>query len=214
VAAVPARTKGDKESVRRAILDAATSLVREVGASFTTQDLIKRADVALQTFYRHFGGKDQLMLALLDTQIRMFATQLGEAGLAIDDPVERLHHYVHTVLDHSLRSSGSTPSFVTSEHWRLHQLYPDEVTAATQAFADLLQRDIEAGVRAGQLSVDDPARTAWIIGTLVMGAYHHYAFHPGDPSIASVADDIWRFCITALGGPAPAKPVRRPRPPR
>jgi AcrR family transcriptional regulator len=211
VTAVPARTKGDKESVRRAILDAAMGLVSEVGTDFTTQDLIKRADVALQTFYRHFGGKDQLLLALIDTQIRSFAAQLGEAGLAIEDPVERLHRYVQVVLEDALRGSGSNPSFITSEHWRLHQLFPEEVTAATQAFADLLERDIEAGVATGQLSVDDPARAAWMINTLVMAAYHHYAFLPGDPTLASAPDDLWRFCLAALGGTAPAKPARRTR---
>jgi AcrR family transcriptional regulator len=202
VATVPGRTKGDRESVRRAILDAAMQLVSEVGADFTTQDLIKRADVALQTFDRHFGGKDQLLLALIETQIRGFAAQLGQAGAAIEDPVERLHFYVEQVLENVRPGPGGNPGFITSEHWRLHRLFPNEVAAATQAFADLIQRELEAGVASGALTVADPARSAWMINQLVMAVYHHYAYLPDDPALATLADDTWRFCLAAIGGGA------------
>ena len=33
---------------------------------------------------------------------------------------------------------------MTSQHWRLHQLYPEELAAATKPFADLVQRELEA----------------------------------------------------------------------
>jgi AcrR family transcriptional regulator len=200
----PARTKGDREGVQRDILDAARELVGEVGADFTTQDLIKRAGVALQTFYRHFGGKDQLLLALIATQVSEFAEQIGEAGQAIADPIERLHSYVRLVLDNVSSTDGGSPRFITSEHWRLHQLYPHEVAAATQGFADLIQRELEAAMAAGQLDLPDPARSAWIINKLVMAVYHHYAFMPDDPGLATAADDVWQFCLAAIGGPTPA----------
>jgi TetR/AcrR family transcriptional regulator len=46
---------------QQGIIDAARRLIIAQGSSFTTQDLIKEAGVALQTFYRHFAGKDQLL---------------------------------------------------------------------------------------------------------------------------------------------------------
>ncbi|WP_138985403.1 helix-turn-helix domain-containing protein, partial [Mycobacterium avium] len=47
----------------RLMLDAALRLIREKGDSFTTQELVKEAGVALQTFYRYFATKDELLLA-------------------------------------------------------------------------------------------------------------------------------------------------------
>jgi AcrR family transcriptional regulator len=199
VRSAPARAKGDREGVQRDILEAARALVAEVGADFTTQDLIKRAGVALQTFYRHFGGKDQLLLALIASQISGFAEQIEASGQAIADPIERLHSYIDLVLDSVRLAPGASPRFITSEHWRLHQLYPDEVAAATQPFADLIQRALDAAIATGQIDLTDPARTAWIINKLVMAIFHHYAFMPDDPALATAADDVWQFCLGAIG---------------
>ena len=71
-------------------------LVVERGDNFTTQDLIKEADVALQTFYRHFGGKDQTppSRSSAGPDRRATASALEVHGAGIADPVERLHRYV------------------------------------------------------------------------------------------------------------------------
>ena len=49
----------------RSMLDAARRLIAVKGDEFTTQDLVKEAGVALQTFYRYFAGKDELILAVI-----------------------------------------------------------------------------------------------------------------------------------------------------
>ena len=52
-----------------AILAAGHRLVGAKGADFTIVELCREADVALQTFYRYFGSKDQLLVALIGDQI-------------------------------------------------------------------------------------------------------------------------------------------------
>ena len=89
---------------------------------------------------------------------------------------------------------------MTSQHWRLHQLYPDELAAATKPFADLVQRELEAARDAGLLAPRDPERDAWIINKLVMSVFHHYAFVDDDLEAATVAEDVWQFCLAAVGG--------------
>ena len=72
----------------------------ERGENFTTQDLIKEADVALQTFYRHFGGKDQILLAVLGDLISGHCDGARPRRRRdFDDPVERLRYYVTDTLD-------------------------------------------------------------------------------------------------------------------
>ena len=49
----------------RLMLDAARRLIRDQDGDFTTQDLVAEAGVALQTFYRYFASKDELLLAVI-----------------------------------------------------------------------------------------------------------------------------------------------------
>ena len=182
-----------------ALLAAAHRLVLERGENFTTQDLIKEADVALQTFYRHFGSKDQILLAVVADLIRGHCEQLAADGEAYADPVERFHLYIAGTLSTLGAPGVAGARFMTSQHWRLHQAYPDELAAATKPFADLVQVVLEEARDAGRLSPRDPERDAWLINKLVMSVFHHYAF-ADDPASGTVAEDVWEFCLAAVGG--------------
>jgi AcrR family transcriptional regulator len=132
-----------------ALLAAAHRLVAEQGGNFTTQDLVREADVALQTFYRHFGGKDQILVAVIGDLIGGHCEALRERAVGIEDPVERLHLFVTETLATLGSSTGAGGArFMTSEHWRLHQLLPVELGEAIQPVADLVQGELEAGLAA------------------------------------------------------------------
>ena len=90
--------------------------------------------------------------------------------------------------------------FITSEHWRLHQTFPAEVWAATQPFSDLIRAELEAGIAGWHPLAPPPERDAWLMTKTIIGAYHHYAFQPEDPAMATLDDDVWYFCLAAAGG--------------
>src|SRR5262245_48954010 len=182
------------------IFQAAYGLIAEHGASFTTQDVIKRAGVSLQTFYRYYGGKDQLMIALLGDLIRGHVDNLVRLTAGVDDPVARLELYVRSTLG-SLEGPEALAGaqFVTAEHWRLNQRHPQELSAAVRPFTDLIAAELEAGRAAGRLAPRDPARDALLMTLTILGAYHHYAFVP-DEGVETLADDVWAFCRAAAGG--------------
>jgi len=126
------------------IVDAARRLIAERGGRFTTQELVKEAGVALQTFYRIFSGKDQLLLAVFENLIAESCAEYEAAAADLPDPVSRLRYYV-TIPIAGLGNpdSGIGPRFVTAEHWRLHELFPDEMIHATNHFTDLVTRQLE-----------------------------------------------------------------------
>jgi len=192
-----------------ALLAAARKLVLERGENFTTQDLIKEADVALQTFYRHFGGKDQLIIAIIAEMIGAHCESLATRAADLADPVDRLHLYItETVALVSSDAAGGR--FITSQHWRLQQLHPEALAAANKPFADLVQRELEDARVAGLLMPRAPERDAWLINQLVMAVFHYYSFATDD-SAATVADDVWQFCVAAVGGTPDAKRRRSAR---
>jgi len=195
------------------IVDAARRLTRDKGEGFTTQELVKEAGVALQTFYRHFAGKDQLLLAVIEDMITEAAAAYEEGARDLDDPVERLHFYVTSVM-RSLDDPGDAavgPRFITAEHWRLHRLYPDELAQARKPFHDLVLREIEAASEAGLLHPASPEHDAWFLSQLVTSVYHHYAFATTKEPAADVAEHVWSFILSALGGRPEANETPRPR---
>jgi AcrR family transcriptional regulator len=185
----------------RLMLDAALRLIREKGDAFTTQELVKEAGVALQTFYRYFASKDELLLAVIADAMTDACAQWSNAAEELGDPVERLHFYVTAVIDvlDSEGGGGETARFVVSTRWRLHRIFPDELAEAEKPFVDLLLGEINAGVDAGLLRPADPKWAAWFIVELVRSVYHYYAYVPRQPD---VKEQLWEFCLTALGGKA------------
>ncbi len=182
-----------------AILAAAHRLVAERGEDFTTQDLIREADVALQTFYRHFGSKDQLLVAVIGEQIAGHCDALMARAAHLDDPVDRLHLYItETIaqLAEARRSGGAR--FITSQHWRLHQILPDALAEATRPYTDLVQRELDAAQAAGTLAPRTPERAAWLIARLVVTVYHHYAFVDEELDADDLAEEVWAFCLAAV----------------
>jgi AcrR family transcriptional regulator len=184
------------EQARR-IVAAAKVLVADRGASFTIQELVKEAGVALKTFYRYFEGKDQLLLAMLEEEIVDGCEQLRAATASLPGPVERLHAYVDWIVTAMHDGSDQWRQFVTSEHFRLQQVLPHDLARVNAAFADLLVPEIEAGQRAGTIAPGDAARAAWFVEQLVMAVFHHYAF--AGPPPADIGESLWETCRRTLG---------------
>ena len=185
-----------------AILDAGRRLAAERGSGFTTQDVIKEAGVALQTFYRYYGGKDQLLLALIADLISGYADGLRVQIADVEDPLAQLELCVRSTI--AARSDPEADPgagrFITSEHWRLHDKFPDEIVEATQPVTSLIREILEAGAGTGAFATDQPDRDAWLITKLIMSVFHHLAFVPDDPA-APDADAVWAFCRAAVTGP-------------
>ena len=188
----------------RVIIDAARRLMERKG-EFTTQELAKEAGVVLQTFYRHFAGKDQLLLAVIEDAITEQANRLEALTADIADPVARLRLYVTSSL-HSL----SNPDFlvgvcvITAEHWRLHQLFPDDMEKAVRPFLDLVHRTLLEAQAAGQAAPIDAERDAWLMVDLVRSVFHTYAFASLDRPLEEITEHVWAFCLRGIGGTADA----------
>jgi AcrR family transcriptional regulator len=195
----------------KAIVQAGRRLIAVKGSSFTTQELVREAGVALQTFYRYFGGKDQLLLAVIEDVMVEACTEYERQARRLRDPLARLRFYVTTVVSSVGRhDEDGGPRFITTEHWRLHRLYPDELAEAIGPFTDLLLQEIRACMDAGRLKPPNPDYDAWLITQLAMAVYHHYAFAATDMSAEEIGERVWSFCLAALGGQAqvPAAPRR------
>jgi TetR/AcrR family transcriptional regulator len=188
-------------SMQRAqqIVDAARRLI-EAGGDFTTHQLVREAGIAIQTLYKHFASKDEVMVAVLEDVIGQSVDQLRERGAAIRDPVERLRFYVFSIIG-SL--DGQSNRFIPAEHWRLVQLYPDEVEHARQPVADLFHAALREARDQGLLAPADAEHAAAMTNQLLLAEYHAHAFARSRASTEVIATKLWAFLLPAYGGQVP-----------
>jgi AcrR family transcriptional regulator len=184
------------------MVEAARRLILRKGATFTTQELAREAGVALQTFYRHFGGKDQLLLATIEDLHATMAEDYAAHARELPDPLDRLHSYITTMLSGLDRTGpeARAPQFITAEHWRLHQLFPEEMALATQPTTDLFARELQDAADCGLISPSDPKRSAELMVMLVRAVYHQYAFQAKSEPAAAIAEHVWELCLQGVGG--------------
>ena len=179
------------------IVDAAQRLLYAEGDSFTIQGLVEEAGCALQTFYRHFPSKDHLLLAVLAKTISRSCAELEEATRSMKNPIDRLHFYVTAPLHRLAEGDTHSAQATTHEHFRLHQLFPQEVAQATRPFATIVLASLEHASARGLAGTDDPAADAQTITRLVMTTFHYYAFSTGGDLIDE-AEKLWQFVARAI----------------
>ncbi|MBS9372255.1 TetR/AcrR family transcriptional regulator [Rhodococcus sp. B50] len=196
------RSRSRIENHVRSILDAAHRLVLLKGDSFTTQELAKEAGVALQTFYRYFTSKDELLLAVIGDGLSDACRRWSVAADDLTDPLQRLRFFVTSPLSglDGEHRRHTLAQFIVSTHWQLQRVFPKELAQVEQPLVDLLHTEIRAGVAAGLLTSTNTEKDAWFIAELVRSVYHHYAYATGD--IGDVQEQLWQFCLKALGGSA------------
>lgn len=192
----------------RQMLDAARRLIANKGDEFTTQELVTEAGVALQTFYRYFGSKDELLLAVIGDAMTEACERWARGADELPDPLSRLRFYLTATLERLNGDSrnAAMSRFVVATRWRLHRQFPEELAEVEKPFVDLLRGAVSDAVAAGQLNPMDPQWDSWFLGELVRSVYHYYAFvgHEG-AELELAKQRLWQFSLTALGGVAHAE---------
>jgi AcrR family transcriptional regulator len=157
--------------------------------------------VSLRSFYRHFSGKDELLLALFEEEAHLGVDLLTEALRGVEGHLERLRGYVVGLSEFVVHGSGYS-ALLVREHLRLGASRPDEMRAALQPLVDLLDVELTAAAEEGDIRGVD-RHDAILIFSLILSHVHlAILFSPGeDPAVGSAR--LWEFCRSALAaGPA------------
>ena len=65
---------------------------------FTVKQVADRAGIAVQTVYRHFGSKDELVLAVLEESLAVGCDYISEVTDAITDPLDRSEQIIRIAI--------------------------------------------------------------------------------------------------------------------
>lgn len=194
------------------LVEAALGLIQQTGElEPRVSEIVKRAGVHNQAFYRHFRSKHELLVAVLDHGVIILASYLrhrmsqagqdagqgaGEAAGADGEPQVRA--WISGVLEQARNpeAAEATRPFVFGRA-RLAETYPAEVARSEEQLTGLLRDAIRRAQQSGRFPGADPERDAQAIYLLTMGFIGRLMQGESPPSGAD-ADHLVAFAMAAL----------------
>jgi AcrR family transcriptional regulator len=203
------------ESRVQRFIDAALDLLGESGPAkdFTVQDVVERSGQSLRSFYQHFGGKQELLLALFEESVRLTAEDLRDRIGDEPDPLERLHRFVveyYTLCRPNSKVKGRRRAPLALVEFA-QQLLTANTREATRAFAPLVSLfsgvfddAVAAGVVRGDLSRQ--RLVGVILETIMFNSFSSTiggsaAAGGGDP-----AEELWELMLHGIGSGSTPRP--------
>lgn len=196
---------GPDPAVRRQILDAATTTVREHGVDgLSVAAVLQRAALSTRAFYRHFGSKDELVAAVFlegaRAEKRRLKRRMGSAATEIEAVAAWIDARLDLAFDERLandlrRLSLEAQSQTVAARGVVQPAYAEMLTPLREA----IRRGLHDGVFHG---VDPVADAEFIHGVVWAGIDQHWAKGAGGRE--QLRRRIQCFCLRGLGVAAEA----------
>jgi AcrR family transcriptional regulator len=184
-------------------LDAAQVIIREKGSTdFTVQQVVERSRQSLRSFYQHFDGKYELLLALFEDALRQATEQTRAAAAGPADPLDRLRAAVQRLFELSHPDPAAPRPLFIELAPQLLLSHPAEVRVAHAPLLALLTELMEQADDAGVLRPGTrPGRVAALTMQTVM-----FIARSGDAADDGTADpltagEVWDFCARGFAQP-------------
>jgi AcrR family transcriptional regulator len=177
-------------------LDAAQAIITDTGSTdFTVQDVVNRSSQSLRSFYQHFDGKHELLLALFEDALRRATSQIAAATDAKAAPIDALRTAVQLLFELSRPDPGAHRPLFTEFAPRLLLSHPAEVRRAHAPLLELLTTLTARAADAGQLRPGtEPRRIAALTMETVMFTAQTSGGADPDGIVRPVTgDEIWDF---------------------
>lgn len=160
--------RSDGARSRQAILRAAANLATVDGLEgISIGNLASHIGMSKSGIYAHFGSKEELQLATVETAQEIFNAEVVEPTQATVDPLEQLRALCQGFLSYVERRvfpGGCFFASTTAEFDTRPGRVQDKIAAVQQGWNELLQRLIRDAQAAGSLDVaQDPLQLAFEI---------------------------------------------------
>ena len=179
------RQRSDGERSRRKILRAAANLATIEGLEgITIGNLASHIGMSKSGLYAHFGSKEQLQLATIDTALEIFTADVVEPAQTATSPLERLRTLYDRFLDHVERRVFPGGCFFASAESELgmHEgPVKDRVAAIQRSWSANVEQLVRETQAAGKFQGDDPAQVAFELDAFAMMGNVGFVLHD-DPA--------------------------------
>ncbi|HTU73294.1 MAG TPA: TetR/AcrR family transcriptional regulator [Trebonia sp.] len=203
--AVERSTRAAKQRAEQRVqrfLDAAQSLItREGTTDFTVQQVVEASNQSLRSFYQHFDGKHELLLALFEDALRRATDQIRAAASVPEDALDRVKVAVQLLFELSRPDPGAKRPLFTEFAPRLLISHPTEVRGAHAPLLALISELLTEAQEAGKLRAGvNPRRAAALTMQTVMFVAQSAVVSDSEDLPVTTADEIWDFCSKGFAG--------------
>jgi AcrR family transcriptional regulator len=183
-------------------LDAAQAIITEKGnTDFTVQEVVDRSRQSLRSFYQHFDGKHELLLALFEDALRRATDQISAAASGQSDPLDRLKIAVQLLFELSRPDPAARRPLFTDFAPQLLLSHPAEVRVAHAPLLGLLSELMTEAAATGELRDGIAPRRAAALTMQTVMFIAQSAEAPDDENAHPLsADEVWDFCARGFAG--------------
>ena len=205
-----ARTRAENR-VQRFMAAAMELITTNEGKDFTVQEVVERSGQSLRSFYQHFDGKHELLLALFEESVVSTVAYLQARIGDEPDPLERLHRFV---IEYHLAcrppASGKAPPkgvppAMAEFAQQLLTQHPKEAARAFGPLVSMFRELLDQAAATGAVRADLPARrVAGVVLEAVM--FNVFSSTIGGASTRvddhGAAEELWDLIAHGIVGPA------------
>ena len=185
-----------EQKVQR-FLDAAQAIITEKdNTDFTVQEVVDRSRQSLRSFYQHFDGKHELLLALFEDALRRVTDQIRAAASGQSDPLDRLKVAVELLFELCRPDPAARRPLFTDFAPQLLLSHPAEVKVAHAPLLALLTELMAQVEAAGQLrpSIKPRRAAALTMQTVMFIAQSSDVSDEQNDARPLTAGEVWDFC--------------------
>jgi AcrR family transcriptional regulator len=206
------KPRSDGLRSRQTILRAAANLATVDGLEgISIGNLAAHIGMSKSGLYAHFGSKEELQLATVDTAGEIFAAEVIEPTEAIADPLEQLRAIVDRFLSYLERrvfQGGCFFASVEVEFGTRPGAVQDRITAVQRAWRGRLERLIRDAQAAGSLDAgEDPAQLAFELDSYLLMGNTGFVLHDDPAHLERARAAIERRLSES--SPRPSRRTRR-----
>jgi AcrR family transcriptional regulator len=176
------KTRSDGERSRQTILRAAANLATVDGLEgISIGTLAAHIGMSKSGLYAHFGSKEELQLATVDTAFGIFEAEILEPSASVTDPLERLQARYDAFLDHIERRvfpGGCFFASVTAEFDTHPGPVQDKIAAVQEGWSRGIEQLVAEAQAQGRIRADeDPAQLAFELDAYVLKGNTDFVLH-------------------------------------
>ena len=206
------KPRSDGLRSRQTILRAAANLATVDGLEgISIGNLAAHIGMSKSGLYAHFGSKEELQLATVETAGEIFAAEVIEPTESIADPLEQLRALCDRFLSYLERrvfQGGCFFASVEVEFGTRPGSVQDKITAVQQAWRGRLERLIREAQASGSLDAsEDPAQLAFELDSYLLMGNTGFVLHD-DPAHLHRAKAAIERRLSA-SNPPPSRRTRR-----
>ena len=204
-----------RDEIERLVAAALRLIERTGHLDPRVSDILAEAGLSNQAFYRHFQGKRELLVAVLDEGIRGLADYLARRMAAATTPTDSIREWIRGMAAQSQNPAGAqaTRPFALARG-TLAESFGAEVSRSQAQMTAPLRRALEAAVASNDLPYANPADDAERLYLLMMGWVEARLIEGRIPAQHEV-DSLESFALAGLarGVAVPAEQTARSGPP-